>query len=85
MPVHASAALALQHGQEQLALRTEVVVDRPLRDPGPLGDVVERGGGKTTLEEACRGTVEECLMCRLGIFLATGANRPGLSDGLFRR
>ena len=46
---------------KQRDLAAEVVVPRALRDPGPLDDVLDRGGGIALLGEPLAGDGDEVL------------------------
>ena len=63
---------ALQHGDEQLLLAAEVVVDHALRRAHALGDLVHARARVAVLGELARGDVEDLVPRPLRVALAFG-------------
>ena len=62
-----AAVGVLQHGQVELLLAAEVVVDHPLRGAGALGDLVDARAGVALLGEHRGGDLEQLGAGALGV------------------
>jgi hypothetical protein len=58
---------ALEHGQEQVVLAAEVVIDQPLVETGARGDAVHPGAGQAALCKLVAGRVEDRELRSIGI------------------